>query len=92
MDAKNVVADVWANLDNSAYAWKQSRDLSERRTKIYTMSKSKFKNMNQEPEMKGYFCKCGNIYWRTKASQCRDCEEEADDSAAKSNSHFSGRA
>ena len=31
MDAKNVAAEVWANLDNSAYDLEQSRDLKRER-------------------------------------------------------------
>jgi hypothetical protein len=59
--------------------------------KPYTIRKAKFK-MNQKLEIKGYIGMCGNIYWRTKASQCRDCEEEADDSEANPPVYFSGRA
>jgi hypothetical protein len=82
MDAKNVVAEVWANLDNSAYDLETVPEFKARAEalKLTLCRKAKFENMNQEPKMKGYICKCRNIYWRTKASQCRDCEEEADDS------------
>lgn len=63
MDAKNVAAEVWANLDNSAYDLEQSRDLKRERKNwnLTLCRKAKFKNMNQEPEMKAIYASAGNI-------------------------------